>query len=162
MTPLWLKIARQFIGLKETPGPANNAVIMGWARGLPAVIVGMVYSADSIPWCGLFVAHVIRAAGLMPPRIAVRANAWSNWGIPCDPCPGAVMVMKRPGGFHVFLYEGETPTHYFGTGGNQSDSVSQAWFPKSEVVACRWPDAAIPRGARVIYPSRGQVVGSMA
>lgn len=162
MIPLWLKIARNFIGLKEAPGPANNPVIMGWAANLGIRILGIVYTADSVPWCGLYMAHVMRAAGLMPPKIAVRAAAWATWGVACTPCPGAVLVRKRPGGHHVCLYERETTTHYCVVGGNQSDAVTETWMPKSEFIASRWPDPLIPLGAPVVVATRGASAGSMA
>lgn len=146
MTPLWFKIALQFLGVREAPGAANSNVIMGWAKAVGGAILGIVYPGDATPWCGLFVANAIRAAGLMPPKIAVRAKAWATWGVPCRPCEGAILVFERPGGGHVGFYAGENETKYLVLGGNQGDAVSKAWFDKTRCIAVRWPDLAIPRG----------------
>lgn len=135
----WIKIARTFIGLKEYPGNANNPTIMGWAKGLGSKLLGIAYAGDHVPWCGLFVAHCIKAAGHATVPIAVRASAWESWGQPCKPVPGAVVVFKRPGGGHVGFLVGQNATSYRVLGGNQSDGVNETWIEKSRCVAIRWP-----------------------
>lgn len=135
----WLKTARDLIGTRETLGPANNPTIMGWAAKLGVTVLGMAYGADSTPWCGLFVAHCIKTAGLQPAKIAVRAKAWATWGVGVTPCVGAVLVFEREGGGHVGFYVGEDDTHFHVLGGNQSDKVCVARIEKSRRIACRWP-----------------------
>lgn len=139
-----MKVARSYIGLKEYPGSANNPTIMGWASGLGTKLLGMVYGADSVPWCGLFVAHCIKTAGLPTAPIAVRASAWEKWGQACSPTIGAVVVFKRPGGGHVGFLVGQDATRYRVLGGNQSDSVNETWIEKSRAVAVRWPAGQVP------------------
>jgi len=134
-----MKVARTYIGLKEYPGAANNPTILGWAKGLGSKILGIAFGADSVPWCGLFVAHCIKQACLTPAPIAVRASAWEKWGQPCKPTVGAVVVFKRSGGGHVGFLVGENATSYRVLGGNQSDAVNEAWIEKSRAVAIRWP-----------------------
>ena len=46
-------------GTREVPGPANNPVIMGWAR---EVGIERDYHADSVPWCGLWMAVVAKGS----------------------------------------------------------------------------------------------------
>lgn len=162
MTPLWFKIALQFIGVREVPGAANSTVIMGWAKAVGGAILGIAYPGDATPWCGLFVANAIRAAGLMPPKIAVRAKAWATWGIKTDPCEGAVLVFERDGGGHVGFYVGENAFSYLVLGGNQGDAVSKAWIAKRRCIACRWPDPAIPRGRRIELAASGPLSANEA
>jgi len=140
----WIKVARTYIGLKEYPGTANNPTIMGWAKSLGTKILGIAYGADSVPWCGLFVAHCIKEAGLTPVSIAVRASAWEKWGQPCKPTSGAVVVFTRSGGGHVGFLVGENEANYRVLGGNQSDAVNETWIAKSRCSAIRWPAGMTP------------------
>ena len=108
----------------------------------------MVYGADSIPWCGLFVAQCMTEAGIKPPPIAVRAKAWATWGDPCPPQRGAVLVFQRDGGGHVGFYSGETASAYRVLGGNQGDAVSEVLISKSRCIAVRWPKGLPQNGGR--------------
>ena len=143
--PAWLAAARAKLGTREAPGPANSATIMGWAKRLGTKILGMAYNADSVPWCGVFVAACIQEAGLTPAPIAVRAKSWAAWGARLQfgrLAPGAVLVFQREGGGHVGFYVGEDKKHYMVLGGNQGNKVSIVAIEKERLVACRWPVGA--------------------
>ena len=140
--PAWLRHARSLLGTREAPGTANNPTIMGWAKRLGTKVLGMLYNADSVPWCGLFVAHCLAEDGIPAAPIAVRAKAWATWGanIAADRiAPGAVLVFDRTGGGHVGFYVGEDKTSYHVLGGNQGDRVSIMRLEKSRCIARRWP-----------------------
>ena len=62
--PAHLRAARELIGTRELPGVASSRTIMGWAALLGMRILGIAYGADSVPWCGLFVAHCLRVGGI--------------------------------------------------------------------------------------------------
>lgn len=146
--PQHLKIARSLIGTREAPGAANSATIMGWVKKLGTKALGIVVNADSVPWCGTFVAHCVSQAGLTPAPIAVRAKSWASWeaNLRADYLsPGAVLVFEREGGGHVGFYIGEDTTHYHVLGGNQSDCVNIMRIARSRCIARRWP-----RGLRVV------------
>lgn len=146
--PAWLVAARAKLGTREAAGAANNGTILGWAKRLGTKALGMLYNADSVPWCGLFVAICVREAGLDPAPIAVRAKSWATWGANLGPSvlsPGAVLVFNRDGGGHVGFYVGEDSTHYHVLGGNQSETVNISRIAKSRCIARRWP-----RGVPVI------------
>lgn len=49
--PAWLKAARGKVGTREAAGAANNLTIIGWAKRLGTKVLGIVYNADSVPWC---------------------------------------------------------------------------------------------------------------
>lgn len=140
----WIKVARTYIGLKEYPGARNNPTIMGWAKGLGTRILGIAYGADSVPWCGLFVAHCVKEAGFTPVKIAVRASAWAAWGQPCKPTHGAIVVFTRQGGGHVGFLVGENKLNYRVLGGNQGNAVNETWIAKSRCTAIRWPAGETP------------------
>jgi hypothetical protein len=74
--PAWLRHGRSLLGTREAAGAANSATIMGWAKKLGIKVLGMVYNADSVPWCGLFVATCLAEDGVPAAPIAVRAKAW--------------------------------------------------------------------------------------
>jgi uncharacterized protein (TIGR02594 family) len=140
--PAWLRAARAKLGTREAAGAANSPTIMGWAKKLGTKVLGMVYNADSVPWCGLFVATCLAEDGIAAAPIAVRAKAWAGWGqnLRADRlAPGAVLVFERPGGGHAGFYVGEDATAYHVLGGNQGDRVSIMRLEKSRCVARRWP-----------------------
>ena len=139
--PAWLSYARRQLGTREAPGPANDSRIMAMATRAKKWL-GIGYHADSIPWCGVYVADCMEAAGFASPRgaIAVRASWWETWGVPTTPRVGAIMCFRRPGGGHVAFYVGEDAAAYHVLGGNQSDAVTIARIAKNRLAACRWPD----------------------
>lgn len=79
--PRMLEQARKLYGTFEVPGPGNNSVIMGWAKetGLTKT-----FTADSIPWCGLFMAVVAKRAGRPVVEGPLWARNWAKFGIPAD------------------------------------------------------------------------------
>jgi uncharacterized protein (TIGR02594 family) len=133
--PKWLIEARSKIGQREIPGPKHNAwIASSWKR-----LGAGWFTDDETPWCGLFVAHCIEAAGLPFPKMFPRAIAWADWGKACPPAVGAVVVFKRSGGGHVGFLVGESPANYYVLGGNQSNAVNIMPLAKNRAVAIRWP-----------------------
>jgi uncharacterized protein (TIGR02594 family) len=140
--PAWLRAARAKLGTREAPGAANSPTIMGWAKRLGTKVLGIVYNADSVPWCGVFCAVCFDEDGIAPPPIAVRAKAWATWGqnLRADHLAlGTVLVFERAGGGHVGFYVGEDQVAYHVLGGNQGDRVSVMRLEKSRCIARRWP-----------------------
>lgn len=135
----WIAAAKSQIGVKEYPGAPSNALIMKWAQRV-ADYLGINYTDDSIPWCGLFVAYCMETAGITPPQTAIRATSWAMWGVALTtPAPGAVMVFSRAGGGHVGFYVSEDDTTYHILGGNQADAVNITKIAKTRCTAMRWP-----------------------
>ncbi|MGW8190171.1 TIGR02594 family protein [Sphingomonas hankookensis] len=158
--PAWLKAARAKLGTREAPGAANNPTIMGWAKRLGTKALGIAYNADSVPWCGVFVAACMQEAGLPTAPIAVRASAWAGYGISLPRhrlAPGAILVFQRPGGGHVAFYVGEDDNAYHVLGGNQSDNVTVARIEKARCVAARWPISVPIAGSPVRMAARAGV-----
>jgi uncharacterized protein (TIGR02594 family) len=143
--------ARSLIGVREVPGAGNSATIMGWAKRLGAKVLGISYAADSVPWCGLFCAHVMDHAGIKSPPIAVRASEWGKWGRKLlAPRPGCILTFTRAGGGHVGFYVGEDDTHLHVLGGNQGDAVSITRIARNRLSEMRWPNEIPLPVARVV------------
>ena len=158
--PAWLVAARRLLGTREAAGPANSPTILAWAKRLGTRVLGMIYNADSVPWCGVFVGACMDEAGVDPPLLAVRAMSWAEWGANLRAerlAPGAVLVFARPGGGHVGFYVGEDAEAYHILGGNQGDSVSIARLAKNRCVARRWPTGQAVLGGPVRVAQGGRL-----
>lgn len=135
--PRMVAAALEEFGTLETPGLADNSTIMAWARevGLQAV-----YTADSVPWCGLFMAMVARRAGKDLPSSPLWALSWSKFGMEAgQPRLGDVLTFTRNGGGHVGLYVGEDATAFHVLAGNQGDAVSITRIAKARLYRVRRP-----------------------
>lgn len=132
----WMAEAKKLMGTREIPGPKHNPwITAGWKR-----LGAGWFTDDETPWCGLFVAHCIEAAGLSFPKLFPRAKEWAKWGKPCKPTVGAVVVFGRDGGGHVGFLFGESATNFYVLGGNQSNAVNIMPIAKARLLAIRWPN----------------------
>jgi uncharacterized protein (TIGR02594 family) len=137
--PRMLIEARREFGVVETPGAADNPVILGWAK---EVGLASAYGDDAIPWCGLFAAVVAKRASWEPVKDPLWARNWAKFGqavAPADAALGDVLVFVRDGGGHVGFYVGEDTGYFHVLGGNQSDAVTITRIAKSRCIAVRRP-----------------------
>lgn len=145
--PKMVSEALKEYGTVETPGSANNAKIMAWAK---EVGLKNVYTADSVPWCGLFIKLVAERAGKKAVKDPLWALNWSSFGNKIgQPCLGDVLTFTRDSGGHVGLYIGEDKDTYHVLGGNQSDSVSVTRIYKKRLHSARRPIYSIGQPASV-------------
>lgn len=123
-------------GTTEKTGPGNNPSIMAWAKKTG---LDRAYKADSIAWCGLWMAYVSLQAGWAPPVNPLWARNWLDWGTPQRRAAlGDVLVFSRGKGGHVGLYVGEDDGYaYHVLGGNQSDQVSIKRIAKNRLLGIR-------------------------
>lgn len=139
-----LEALKEF-GTIEKPGTANNAKIIAWASEVGGTVAN-VYKADSIPWCGLFMAVIAQRAGKIIPKDPLWALNWGNFGHHVDSAEFGdilVFVRKTASGAtagHVALYVGEDSTSYHCLGGNQGDAVSFTRMAKNRLYTIRRPD----------------------
>lgn len=148
--PKWLIESRKYLGQREVPGPGSNA----WIKSLWLGLKGgewfwKQYGNDDskLPWCGAFVAFVFRQLGMVYAAKYASAKAWLDWGVRLTkPAVGAVCVIGRQGGGHVFFVTGVMPNgRIVGIGGNQNDGVTEASFAPDRMLGYRWPkDAPLP------------------
>lgn len=155
--PSWLIEAERHIGVKEIKGPKHSARIIGWLDGLRAW-----WKDDETPWCGVFVAHCMKTAGLPLPKFWMRAKDWLNWGTPtAAPIIGAIVVFERQGGGHVGFVVGKDKSgNLMVLGGNQGDAVNIRPFAMSRVAGYRWPSGVARPSATPQLPilaSNGQL-----
>ena len=136
--PRMVAEALRLFGTVETPGPADNPVILDWAREAG---LSKAYSSDAVPWCGLFMALIAKRAGKAALAKPLWARSWSQFGIASPQAAlGDVLVFARAkGGGHVGLYVGEDETAFHVLGGNQSDAVSITRIARSRCIAIRRP-----------------------
>ena len=122
----------------EGPGPANNPVVQTYYRdaGHPETI------HDSVPWCAAFVGAMLSRAGLQPSG-SLAARSYLKWGRKLERArTGCVVVLKRGNSSwqgHVAFFVREEGRALVCLGGNQSDRVSFATYPKARVLGYRWP-----------------------
>lgn len=146
----YLDIARKDIGLKEIKGPKHASRITQWL-----VKLGAWWRDDETPWCGVAVGGWLSEAGEAIPKAFYRASAWADWGKDANgPKLGAIAVLTRTGGGHVGIVTGVSLDGKYVRllGGNQGDSVCEAWFAADRVTAYR-----LPVGAKLV----GAVVASV-
>ena len=156
----WYEEAKRLVGTQEWRGSRHNPTIMGWIKALGTKVLGVAVNDDETPWCGTFVAHCMRVAGIESPPIAVRARSWATWGANLREShltPGAVLVFQRPGGGHVGFYVAEDDVCYHVLGGNQSNSVNVMRIEKSRCIARRWPRGVTWAGGPVFVKSNAPI-----
>ena len=102
--PRMVAEARRLFGTVETPGAADNPVILDWAKEAG---LSKAYSSDAVPWCGLFMALIAKRAGKAAPAKPLWARSWSRFGIASPQAAlGDVLVFSRArgGGQHFDLH----------------------------------------------------------
>lgn len=133
-------------GIKEIAGPSSHPQIRAWLKRCEALYPTDLTIDDSkYAWCGVFVGNMVldeRASSNIPapPKYFQGAAKWRTWGtaVPFKSAQrGDVVVLTRPGGYHVAIVSGLTTTGLKVIGGNQSDALTIADYPWSKVVAVR-------------------------
>lgn len=141
--PKWIEVARSYIGTHEGVGAKDNPKVVELyaLAGHPEV------EHDSVPWCAAFVGACLRKARL-PSSGTLWALDYAKYGDKLSsPIVGAIATKKRDGGGHVFFVVDFDGTHVWGLGGNQSDAVSIAVYPRSVIHSYSWPHGvALPKG----------------
>lgn len=143
----WLEEAWRAFGETEHAGTRDNPLIVAFFRevGHPGVV------RDEVAWCAAYVGACLERAGLRSTR-SLLARSYLKWGAALsEPRMGSIAVFSRgadPGKGHVGFWLAESGDTVVLLGGNQGNAVSVARYPKSRLLALRWPDAHIPaRGA---------------
>lgn len=161
MEPMWLSVARAFIGITEIPGAASNPVILRWAADLHAP----GFTNDDTAWCAVFLNRILMACQIPVAGSGydlLRAKSFATWGQGVGASVvGAVLVFQRPEGGHVGLYVGERPDAYRVLGGNQGNAVGVTWIAKDRLVAARWPGGmAVPEASPVLLAASGEPIST--
>lgn len=132
----WMVEAKKHIGLREIVGKQHNSTILKWIKGL-----GGWFTDDETPWCGTFVAHCLKVAGVAYPKHWYRALDYVNYGSKLvKPAYGCVAIKTRKGGGHVCFVAGrdQKTGKLVCIGGNQGNAVSYALYNDSDFQEFRW------------------------
>lgn len=155
--PLWLEAGLRLVGTKEKAGAGDNAEILQWADDQGGAI-DRDYTHDSIPWCALFIGHILTLGG--------QKGTGSLWALDyadprkwpavklIGPAVGAIAPMTRSGGGHVICVIGrDQHGNIMGLGGNQSDRVSIIPFQQSRLNRGFWWPAGASPPAKIGFSS---------
>ncbi len=137
--PLWLTHGWRELGQNEQAGAAaQNARILALYRDCGHAEI----RNDEVAWCAAFIGASLERAGIASTR-SLLARSYLNWGKALEAGQlGAVAVLERgsdPSQGHVGFFIGETGDSLILLGGNQSDAVTVAAFPKGRLLGLRWP-----------------------
>lgn len=134
----WMAEAWRGFGIAERAGAAADPRIVAYYRdaGHPEI------TSDEVAWCAAFLGAALARTGFAATG-SLLARSYSDYGQELDdPDYGAIAVFPRGGDpqqGHVGFVAGATETHLYILGGNQSDAVTVAAFPRANVIALRWP-----------------------
>lgn len=139
--------AAQFLdrGIREIAGPSSHPQILEWLhRAEHLYPTDLAIDDSKYAWCGVFVGNMVLDSILAgeslppPPKYFQAAVNWRKWGVPTkSPKKGDVVVISRPGGFHVAIAEQFLKDSFRVIGGNQGDAVSRAAYPNVRIVEVR-------------------------
>lgn len=133
----WMAEASRMKGLHES---RNISQLRKWFDSSVSWI-----DPREVPWCGAFVASVMRAydPDIELPGNPLGARNWGTFGKPCDPVFGSVLTFWRGSSSgwkgHVGFYWGEDEKAFHVLGGNQSNAVTVARVAKARFLEARWP-----------------------
>lgn len=134
----WYDLAQQYLGLREGPGKKNNPKVVAFYK---ACGFGGI-TQDSVPWCAAFVGAMLEKSGYASAK-SLTARDYLRWGKEITkPRKGCVVVFKRGNSSwqgHVAFFVRETKTHIYVLGGNQSNAVNVARYPRSKLLGYRVP-----------------------
>jgi uncharacterized protein (TIGR02594 family) len=154
MSAPWFSVATQFKGLTEVHGSVDEPKILEMYRvaGHPEV------QHDETPWCAAFVGACLRLSGYRGSD-SLLARSYGKFGedLKQQPRRGCIVVLWRgdPNADtgHVAFYDHDEDDHVVLLGGNQGDAVSTRAFPKTQVLAYRWPIETAPLPANTTLPN---------
>jgi uncharacterized protein (TIGR02594 family) len=138
--PVWITLALAEVGTKEIRGDEDNPRIKEYigATGAGA------NQHDETPWCSAFINFIMRNAGF-PTTRRLAARSWLTWGSPCEAKPGAICILWREdkegnkGHIGFYMRDSADGKSVVLLGGNQGNKVCEHEYPKSRVLAYRWP-----------------------
>jgi uncharacterized protein (TIGR02594 family) len=133
--------ARKDLGLSETPGNTSTPRIAYAITTAAAWLDDGVRDVDgSIAWCGCIRGIWGIETGTGVPKAHYRAISWLDWGRRVELSEakrGDTVVISRPGGNHVGLFDHMAGGKVYLLGGNQSNSTTVAPFSVSLVKGVR-------------------------
>jgi len=157
--PVWLRRAKQEIGVKEIPGPKHSARVLSYWE-----LSKLPFRDDETPWCAGFVGAMLEDVGIKSTRSGM-ARSYATWGQPCGPVPGAIVVFWRgsktgTAGHIGFVVGKDQAGNIMTLGGNQGNAVTIAPFSPARVLGYRWPSAVEPSKAKLAVVQSDGIVST--
>lgn len=144
--PFWLVAALDEVGVKEISGSGSNDRVEEY---LASATTDRALIDDAVAWCAGFANWCLRRPS--PYSLAgtksLMAKSFRNYGRPIswnNPPRGAIAVFDRPpnpASGHVGFFLRFVGDEVEIVGGNQQDAVTVDRFPKSRLIALRWPNS---------------------
>jgi uncharacterized protein (TIGR02594 family) len=150
----WFSVATHFKGITEVHGSVDNPKIVEMFR----ISGHSEIKDDETPWCAAFVGACLRLAGYRSSG-SLGARSYQQFGedLGDHPRRGCIVVFWRgnpkAGTGHVAFYDHDDGDHIVVLGGNQGDAVTSARYPKSRVLAYRWPTETAPLPTDTALPN---------
>lgn len=125
------------LGVKEIAGPEHNPIILDFFKAAGHSWV----RDDETAWCSAFLCWVAEQCGYKHPH-SLLARDWLNVGeVVTEPIQGDIAIYWRVAANtnygHVHLWLNSTYENNYGIGGNQSNMVTYAPYPKSRLLGYR-------------------------
>lgn len=157
----WVKLAREYVGLKEVKGTRHNPTIIEWLdeMGQFSNEARAWWRDDETAWCGLFVGYVMGKSGRFVVKEWYRAKEWLSPQLTTlhKPAYGCLAILDRVGGGHVgFVVGRDAKGNIMILGGNQSDMVRIDAFAPSRITGYRWPSRWNGQEATYSVPYAGR------
>lgn len=157
----WVKLAREYVGLKEVKGTRHNPTIIEWLdeMGKFSNEARAWWRDDETAWCGLFVGYVMGKSGRFVVKEWYRAKEWLSPQLTTlhKPAYGCLAILDRVGGGHVgFVVGRDAKGNIMILGGNQSDMVRIDAFAPSRITGYRWPSRWNGQEATYSVPYAGR------
>lgn len=101
------------LGVAEIPGKSSEKRVDTYHASLPTPDGKAVH--DETAWCSSFANWCMQNSGTKTqPPVNISARSWMDWGKPCEPTPGCIVVFwRRP---------------------SVTDNKTQAVWPKDELI----------------------------
>lgn len=141
--PLWVEKLDKHSGMPEVVAGKLNPKITEMFRTTRFPIDKLT---NKTPWCAAGIGWALREAGFQGTRSAAAAS-YATYGIEVPPQYGAIAVFSPAtpdAGLsgHVSFIVGLDHDSYLCLGANQSNTIRRTWYPRSRLVACRYPTQA--------------------
>ena len=154
MATPWFSVATHFKGVTEVHGAVHNPTIVEFFRvsGHPEI------KDDETPWCAAFVGACLRLSGYRTTgELGARSYLKFGQDLGKQPQRGCIVVFWRddPNSSkgHVAFYDRDDGDNVIVLGGNQGNAVSVKPYPKSRVLAYRWPTDRAPLPTDTTLPN---------
>lgn len=141
--PVWVAGLEALSGIKEVVGGRLNPQIAQMFRHTRFPLDQLT---SKTAWCAAAINWALENSGYRGTRSAA-AKSFANYGVEIEPQYGAIAYFgpgsaDAGGTGHVTFVIGVDHDSLYCLGGNQSNTIKRTWYPRSRMLACRYPSSA--------------------